>query len=369
MPSLQLKFGLALALAAVACMPVPAQPVRADQPDTAVDAARRARLLEGTIGALNRSYVFPEVAKKMEAALRTKDQAGGYAALESGAAFARTLTEDLRAVSQDRHLRVLYSFDPLPPDRDPTAAPSADEQRRERDFLRSINYGFDKVERLPGNIGYIELRSFTSPELAGATASAAMTFVADTDALIVDLRRNGGGDPAMVAYLSSYLFDKRTHLNDLYWRERNRTDEFWTRDDVPGKRFGQAKPVYVLTSKRTFSGAEEFSYNLKNLKRATLVGETTGGGAHPGGPRRIDDHFAVWVPGGRAISPITKTNWEGTGVAPDVEAPAERALDLAQALALKALLARAEGPQKAALQRRLDELDAGAAARPAAQKP
>jgi hypothetical protein len=346
-----------------------AQPIRADQPDTAIDAARRARLLEGTIAALNRSYVFPEVAKKMETALRAKEQAGGYAALGSGAAFARTLTDDLLAVSQDRHLRVLYSFDKLPPDGDPTVAPPAEEMRRQREFLRSINYGFDKVERLPGNIGYIELRSFTSPDLAGATASAAMTFIADTDALIVDLRRNGGGDPAMVAYLSSYLFDTRTHLNDLYWRERDRTDEFWTRDDVPGKRYGQTRPVYVLTSKRTFSGAEEFSYNLKHLKRATLVGEATGGGAHPGGPRRIDDNFAVWVPGGRAINPVTKTNWEGTGVAPDVQAPAERALDVAQGLALKALLAKAEGPQKAALQRRIDELEGGGAVRPAALKP
>jgi C-terminal processing protease CtpA/Prc len=105
---------------------------------------------------------------------------------------------------------------------------------------------------------------------------------------------------------------------------------------VPGRRY-TGKEVYVLTSKRTFSGAEEFTYNLKNLKRATIVGETTGGGAHPGGTRRVTDHFAVWVPSGRAINPITKTNWEGTGVTPDIAVPADQALATAHVAALKHL--------------------------------
>jgi C-terminal processing protease CtpA/Prc len=156
-----------------------------------------------------------------------------------------------------------------------------------------------------------------------------MNFLANTDALIVDLRENGGGSPVMVAYVQSYLFSQRTHLNDLWTRRTNTTDEYWTRD-VPGKRFGGSKPVFVLTSRNTFSGAEEFTYNLKNLKRATIIGETTGGGAHPVSGHKIDERFMIGVPFARAINPISKTNWEGTGVEPDVKVPAAEALATAQ---------------------------------------
>jgi C-terminal processing protease CtpA/Prc len=156
-----------------------------------------------------------------------------------------------------------------------------------------------------------------------------MTKVADVDALIIDLRENGGGSPGMVAHVSSYLFSKRVHLNDLWTRRTNETNEFWTRPDVPGKKVKDNVPVYVLTASRTFSGAEEFSYNLKNLKRATIIGETTGGGAHPVSGHKIDDHYGIGVPFARAINPYSKTNWEGTGVAPDVKVPAAEAMTTA----------------------------------------
>jgi CubicO group peptidase (beta-lactamase class C family) len=224
------------------------------------------------------------------------------------------------------------------------------------------NFGFEKIERLGGNVGYLDLRAFESPDSAAETAAAAMAFLANTDALIFDLRQNGGGDPAMVAFLCSYLFDQRTHLNDLYSRPDNRTEEFWTRDDVPGKRYGD-KPVFVLTSSRTFSGAEEFSYNLKSLKRATIVGETTGGGAHPVNPRRLGKDFLITVPFARAINPITKTNWEGTGVKPDVDVPAAQALKVAHLLAIRAIQPKITLPPfaeqlktlAAGLQRELEE--------------
>lgn len=146
----------------------------------------------------------------------------------------------------------------------------------------------------------------------------------------------------------------------MYWREGNRTEQFWTQDWVPGKRFDAKKPVYVLTSRRTFSGAEEFSYNLKNLKRATLIGETTGGGAHPGDMVKVAPHFQVFIPGGRAISPITKTNWEGTGVEPDVKVAADDALRVAQVMALKPIAAAQDDAMaKQALQTRLAELERG----------
>jgi C-terminal processing protease CtpA/Prc len=172
------------------------------------------------------------------------------------------------------------------------------------------------------------------------------------------MRSNGGGNPQMVALVSSYLFGPEpVHLNDLYWREGDRTEQFWTRKEVAGKRYLN-KDVYILTSKRTFSAAEEFTYNLKNLKRATIVGETTGGGAHPGGGFRITEHFGMFVPTGRAISPITKTNWEGTGVTPDIDVPADQALVVARLTALKKSLTTLQNPDfKAGVQDEIQKLE------------
>jgi C-terminal processing protease CtpA/Prc len=301
---------LAASLATLALAQSPSAPVAADE---------RAAVVEAAIATLERSYVYPEVARRMAEMLR--ERAGEYATIEGAGPLARKLTDDLQGLSRDKHLRV-FAGD-LPAARAHHAPPA--------------NQGFGKVERLPGNIGYVEVSSFLGrgPEAARAAAEA-MSAVADADALIFDVRRNGGGNPETVAMLSSYLFEAPVHLNSLYWREGDRTDEFWTSRTVQGRHFGQSKPVFVLTSKRTFSGAEEFSYNLKNLKRATLVGETTGGGAHPGAIRRLTDRFSMFVPTGRAVSPITGTNWEGTGVAPDVEVPAEEALKKALELAAKA---------------------------------
>jgi C-terminal processing protease CtpA/Prc len=195
--------------------------------------------------------------------------------------------------------------------------------------MESVNCGFVKAEQLANNVGYLQFNMFADPDVCGPTASAAMNFLANVDALVIDLRDNGGGDPAMVAYITSYLFSKRTHLNDLWTRRTGATKEYWTNTDVSGKRLGDDKPVFVLTSNRTFSGGEEFTNNLKALRRATIVGETTGGGAHPVAGQRINEHFIIGVPFARAINPITKTNWEGTGVEPDVKVQASDALSTA----------------------------------------
>jgi C-terminal processing protease CtpA/Prc len=153
-----------------------------------------------------------------------------------------------------------------------------------------------------------------------------MTFLAESDALIIDLRDNRGGAPRMAALVSSYLFDEPIHLDDIYDRKANTTEPLWTVPYLPGKKF-TGKPVFVLVSSRTFSAAEQFSYDLKNLKRAVVIGETTGGGAHPTAPRQIDEHFFIRVPFGRFINPITNTDWEGTGVEPDIKAAASDALE------------------------------------------
>lgn len=327
------------------------------QPDGTIDATTRKQVIDSVLKRLNDSYVFPEVAKAMEQSIRERAAKGEYDQISSSRAFAETLTKDLQGISKDKHLRMRYSHEVLP-ERQPRAEPTAEQREQERRDMSWMNYGFDKVERLRGNTGYIAFRGFFGPELGADAVASAMNFVAGTDALIIDLRNNGGGDPAMVALICSYLFGPEpVHLNDLYWREGNRTEEFWTRKDVAGKRYLN-KEVYVLTSKYTFSGAEEFTYNLKNLKRATIIGETTGGGAHPGGGFRINEHFSMFVPTGRAISPITKTNWEGTGVKPDIEVPADQALTVARLMALKKSLPTLTNPGfKEGVQGEIDKLE------------
>ncbi|MGI8498348.1 MAG: S41 family peptidase [Gemmatimonadaceae bacterium] len=285
---------------------------------------------------LDSFYVFPEAAKRMGDSVRARLARGAYDGYESGPGFAMRLNSDLGEIAHDKHLSVRYSTRAVPPQRPESATlppPSAEEVARERKEMDEINCGFRKAEQLEGNVGYLKFDMFADPEICGPTAAAALTFLAGTRALILDLRENGGGTPGMVALVASYLFDRRTHLNDLWTRRTGMTQEFWTRDTVPGRRFGGEKPVYLLTSARTFSGAEEFAYDLKGLKRAIIVGETTGGGAHPVRGRGIDDHFMIGVPYARAINPITQTNWEGVGVEPDVKVPATEAL----ATALKLL--------------------------------
>ena len=298
--------------------------------DFRIDGAERVRVVLGAISSLNEYYVFPDVASKMGDTVHARLKRGDYDDITNGLVFANRLTDDFQSVSHDKHLRVNFSAGRIP---DGPRAPTSDMIAQQRRQMERSNCGFVKAEQLAGNIGYLKFNMFASPDMCGPTASAAMGFLANTDALIVDMRENGGGDPSMVRYVSSYLFSTRTHLNDLWNRKTGETQEFWTLDTIPGKRFGGEKPVYVLTSSRTFSGAEEFSYNLKMLKRATIVGETTGGGAHPVAGRRIDDHFIIGVPGARAINPISKTNWEGVGVEPDVKVLASNALATAQKLA------------------------------------
>jgi hypothetical protein len=336
-----------------------------DQPDLTIDAKARAEVIEAIVKRLQERYVFPETAKKMEAALRQRLEQGAYDSVTSARDFSRLLTEHLQEVSKDKHLRVNCSHEPLPPE--PNGRPDPKDVERRRERMRTLgafsNYGFEKVERLGGNVGYLDLRGFMSPEFAGDTAAAAMNFLANTDALIIDLRKNGGGHPAMVALVCSYLFpaEPATHLNDLYFRPANETTQYWTLPYVPGRRY-VGKDVYILTSKRTFSAAEEFTYNLKNLKRATIVGETTGGGAHPGGMARLTDHFGMFVPSGRAINPVTKTNWEGTGVTPDVEVPADQALAAAHLDALRKLLDKApDEARKRDIRQTIEELEKGQA--------
>lgn len=330
----------AILLSASASMPVFGQPAAASAgADMPMTAASRQHLVDTLAKEVGKRYAFPDKAQQVAHALREDQGRGAYDKLTSARQLSEALTQMLQATTGDRHLRVTYSEQPISVSR-PDAAPSPEHVASRLAMMRSINFGVEKIEHLPFNIGYLDLVSFAPARDAAETLSAAMTVLAHTDALIIDLRNNSGGDAAAVTLLASYLFDKRTQLNDFYYREGDRIEQRWTSDAVPGLRYGQRKDVYVLISRTTFSAAEDFTYALKNLKRVTVVGETSGGGANPGSDIWLAPHFSTFVPLGRAISPITKTNWEGVGVTPDIRVCAADALRTAQVTIL-AKMARA----------------------------
>jgi len=302
-----------------------------------INPADQAAVIQNLSEKLKANYIFPDIAERISELIQNCLADGEYAQLTDGELFAKTLTGHLRQVNQDKHLRVFYHPEPLPELDGPLREnPEIVAEWRQVDSLH--NFGLYKVERLAGNVGYLDIRWFAPPKWAGDTAAAAMNFLANASALIVDLRKNGGGHPSMVAFLCSYLLgDEPVHLTTFHWRAEESSLQSWTLPYVPGMRFG-GKPIYVLSSKDTFSGGEEFAYNLQTNKRATLVGETTGGAANPGGVHRLHPHFDAFIPDGRPVNPITRTNWEGSGVIPDVEADPEQAFQVAYRMALQAII-------------------------------
>jgi C-terminal processing protease CtpA/Prc len=275
-------------------------------------------------------YVFPKVAEEIAKTLRNRLVEGFYDAITTDEAFAAAVTADLQLINGDKHLRVLHSVTEVLED-----DPSDTALYRQEVVLSG--YGIARVERLPGNVGYLDTVMFASPELAGERVTAAMTLVADTDVLILDVRRNHGGAPGTVSLLCTYLFGagpQQTHLNSIRYRS-GKTQQFWTLPFAPGPRFGPDKPIYVLTSATTFSGAEELAYDLQSQGRATVVGERTKGGANPGGRYWLGPHLKSSIPSGSATNPITGSNWESVGVIPDIHVPAGEAFDHAYALALR----------------------------------
>ena len=298
-----------------------------------LDAAARKRVIDGVNGNLKEYYVDAALAQQMADALNMHASKGDYDATSDGDAFAARLTTDLRNVSHDKHLRVDFNPFKSPPRKEPTP----EDQARFHHQMEHSNCAFDQAEILPNNIGYVKFDGFMDASFCGPTVVAAMGFVAHTDAVIFDLRQNGGGQPASL--IASYLFDHPTHLIDIYNRKEDSTTQNWTLSYLPGPRLAK-QPVFVLTSKRTFSGAEEFAFDLKNQKRATIVGETTGGGAHPVSGHVVADYFTVGVPFAKSLDPVTKTNWEGTGVEPDVKVPAADALATAEKLAMEKIQAK-----------------------------
>jgi hypothetical protein len=324
-----------------------AQSAGQERPDRVIDARMQSEIIDSVTKALNEVYVFPDVAEKMEKHLRKQYKKKAYKDITSLEEFGRKLTEDLREISHDKHLRVMFMPD------DMLAQFAGDtltdkEKQRELEEKQRGNFCFKEIKLLEGNIGYVDLRCFAEATDAGATAVAAMNFLAYTDAIIFDLRQNGGGSPSMIQLITSYFFHEPVHLNSFYIRKSDSTHQFWTHAHVQGSRMTDVD-LYVLTSSSTFSAAEEFTYNLKNLERATIIGETTGGGAHPvGGEVFANLNVGMSLPFGRAVNPVTGTNWEGTGIAPHIAVPQEQALDVAHLEALKKLLEKTEDADRKA---------------------
>ena len=345
MPRALILSTLALALSA---QPAP--------PATPISAAQRKTAVETLCQDLRAKYVFPEVAEKMVQTLQAKLSSGGYDGAATTSAFAEVLSKDLRAQSHDRHFRVMVDPEFKPDADDEDRPPTKDEIADMRREMAQGMYGITKVERLPGNVGYLDLRGFGPTEFVGSAYTNALSLLAGTDALILDLRQNGGGDPESVAFLMSHFFPEGDvrRINDIYTRPKDETRQFWT-SRVP---VHYAGPVFVLTSPRTFSGGEECAYDFQTQKRATLVGEVTGGGANPGGDFSLGKPFVVFIPTGKAVNPITHTNWEHVGVKPDVAVPAADALKTAYARILKDLIPKAQDPEmKASLERTLARVE------------
>lgn len=325
-------------------------------PGPAIDDSTRNEAISSAAAQLDRAYVFPAKAKAMGADLRMRLRTGKFDGLD-GNGLAEAMTKALREVSHDGHLEVRYMADAVPAASTSTARVSP-EVSRELIHQRRLNHGFSSVERLKGNLGYIDLHEFGRPGVAAPRIAGAMALLADTDTLIIDLRECDGGDPETVMAFASYLYDKPTHLNDVYWQDEKRLEARWTQARVDGKRYGETRPVYLLTSSETFSSCEDLAYAMKNNHRAVIVGETTGGGAHAGSPQRLGAHFMMFVPTGRPINPVTQSNWEGVGVVPDVAVSADKALDTAQVAALTALAGKVPDARwKEALEKRIAELD------------
>jgi hypothetical protein len=311
---------LAILLIPILCGPSPAA--------GANHGGERASAIEATAQLLEQRYVDPDKGRKLARQVRREAHAP-WVASGGDEEFAAALTRRLRDASGDGHFKVDFRAGGNPA----TDESAFGDAEFEKFYGKAVNHGFEQVRRLEGNIGYLDLRVFAPPSMGADLAVAAMTLLAETSALIIDLRHNGGGDGAMALLLAAYLLDGPTQMSGTYDRPSDTLTPTTTPAWVPGRRFGPDKPVFVLISRKTFSAAEAFAYDLQALRRVKVIGEQSGGGAHPFEYRKISEHFMLSLPEARSVNPITGKDWEGVGVIPDVRVDAEQALDEALKLA------------------------------------
>ena len=348
-----------LALVGFAALPhVEPSPVLAQSPavqegSAPLSAAQRREVIEAVAAAYAESYVFQAGGRRIAQHLHRQLSRGRFEAVADPAALATELTREIRSVEADEHIEI----QPPSPRPAAAAAPSRAEQFAWVERLRKRNYDFVRVERLPGNVGYLRLDSFPPPELAGPTAAAAMAFLQNSEAMIIDLRENGGGTGDMVQFLASYFFVTRTALLETFRRADDpQTTVDYTLTAIEGQRMPTIE-IYLLTSARTFSAAEAFAFALQQQGRAIVVGERTRGGGNAGRYRQMPHGFRAFIPMAHPVSPVTRRSWDRTGVEPDVGSTAENALAVAHRRALEQLLAgTTDNRTREQLQRALAEL-------------
>jgi len=301
----------------------------------------KSAVVSAVLGHLRDEYVDLEVGQSAADELEEMHHAGHFKDAKGPKAFATKLSGTIQRLTGDGHLNVEFSAKPIDLKNDESEE-SFSAQEMEKYYGAGVNYGVQRIEHLEGNVGYLDLRVFAPIDMGGPSVTSAMTVLAPTSALIIDLRKNGGGIGDMADLVASYLFDEqRQPLTGTYDRPSDTLTQRFTQPMVPGRRFGPDKPVYVLISKRTFSAAEALAYNLQALGRATIVGETSGGGAHPFEYKPIHKHFVLWSVTAKSVNPITQSNWQGVGVKPDITVPAAEALQHALSL-----VANKQDPEK-----------------------
>lgn len=300
--------------------------------------SKQGKIVQLITSKLTQEYVFPEKAKEIALKLNQLQSSGHFNKFISSSEFSSELTKQLQTLSQDKHIQVEFNPEPLPLKQ--TEEMIKSREAEELAMWRAHNFGFEKIERLPFNIGYLQLTAFGPTKEVGPLLASAMNLLANTDSLIIDLRGNFGGEEQTVSLLASYFLEKRTHLLNMFKRKNNVIDQHWSHEYVEGVRYNSAKNVYLLIDKDTFSAAEDFSYTMKHLTSATLIGEQTGGAANSGDFVQLTPYFSMFLPSGRGVNPVTQTNWEGTGVTPDIHVTSEQALNIAQKVILEKILAK-----------------------------
>ena len=309
-----------------------------------IDTETRVEIVNWAAGNMSERYVEVEVGERMAEHLRTSSAAGRFAEFSDATAFLSAIEQELQQVSNDKHVALWLEKpeDATAEDTDYTPADTGYVAE-----LRRTNYGYKKIEILPGNVGYLRIDEFAHSALGGPTTVAVMNTLANTDALIVDLRWNGGG-AGMVPLICGYFFDQSTHLNDTWVRASDATNQTWSPEYAPGPSLSEI-PLYILTSNRTFSAAEDFTFALKHLDRATVVGARSRGGGHPIEIVRLilpRIAVAMAVPNSKSVNPKTGTSWEGVGVEPDISVCESRALEIAYTRALETLHEHADSDEQ-----------------------
>jgi retinol-binding protein 3 len=307
---------------------------RTQQQPEKFSSAERNQVIDTLVERINRIYVYDSVAKKMTDFLRLRQRQHAYDIISDRSIFAQLLTTDLQAISKDHHLGIESSRTPVI--NQTPGAPSPGDVASFRAKWAQYNFNIKKVEHLDGNIGLLQLDSFFPAEWIKEIVAGAFSFLANTDAIIIDLRNNHGFAPDGVNLIESYFFDESTHIADQFDRDAKTLHQFWTMPVVSGPKF--TKEIYILVSKNTFSAPESFSFEMQAIGRAQVIGEVTGGGAHGTKPFMIGRYFIASIPFSYEQSPVTHTDWEGKGVQPNVKVSADQALLKAHELAIRSAI-------------------------------